>query len=143
MVSYIVKFTAYGHKNVQATHKTTLEITKETYLTLKGDCIVGIRSSIACSDIPQEALELAKHENCKIKLILNIENKTEIITGYGHPKLTYKNPTSFVIRKSSFVCDRTLMIKADKSAKDLAREFVDLLKNENTKIEGIIHFELT
>ncbi|MGB9674949.1 MAG: DUF371 domain-containing protein, partial [Nanopusillaceae archaeon] len=34
-----------GHKLVKATHKSTLEITKDNFLTERGDCIIGINSS--------------------------------------------------------------------------------------------------
>ena len=37
-------FTAYGHKNILATHKTTIEFTKDKELSLKGNCIVGVRA---------------------------------------------------------------------------------------------------
>ena len=38
----IYKFYAFGHPNIQATHKTTLEFTKDEYVSLRGDCIIGI-----------------------------------------------------------------------------------------------------
>ncbi|MGC8558045.1 MAG: DUF371 domain-containing protein, partial [Nitrososphaeria archaeon] len=34
MEAFEIEF--YGHKNIRALHKTTLEITKEEHLTLKG-----------------------------------------------------------------------------------------------------------
>ncbi len=37
-------FICYGHKNITAKHKTTLEFTKERDLSLKGDCIVGVKA---------------------------------------------------------------------------------------------------
>ena len=33
---------ARGHPNIRATHKTTLEVTKEKELSPRGDCIIGI-----------------------------------------------------------------------------------------------------
>ena len=38
------KFKAYGHPNITAKHKTTLEFTKDKELSLRGDCIVGVKS---------------------------------------------------------------------------------------------------
>ncbi len=133
-----ITFIAFGHKNIRATHKTTLEITKESDLTIKGDCIIGVNADIACYDIPKHILEAAKSKDCIIKLILEINGKKEIITGRGDPRLTYKNKISFVVRKSNFVCDRTLMINADKSARDLDRSFIEELKDEKSKILGKI-----
>jgi hypothetical protein len=33
---------AQGHENILATHKTTLEFTKDKRLSKKGDCIVAV-----------------------------------------------------------------------------------------------------
>ena len=38
------EFSCYGHKNILATHKNTLEFTKDEQLSLKGDCIVGVKA---------------------------------------------------------------------------------------------------
>ena len=39
-----MKFRIYGHKNMLAIHKNTLEFTKDKELTKRGDCIVGVNS---------------------------------------------------------------------------------------------------
>ena len=137
-----ITFVAYGHNNIKGTHKTTLEITKEDYLTPQGDCIIGIRSTLACSDIPREVLQIAQNVDCRITLKLCANGKIEQIRGTGHPSLTYLDKTSFVVRKSNYVCPRTLMINADKSAKDLDRSFINIIKNEKAIIKGIIEFEI-
>ncbi|MEM3095074.1 MAG: DUF371 domain-containing protein, partial [Nitrososphaera sp.] len=41
----------YGHPNVQSLHGKTVEITKDEHLTLRGDCIIGVRASKACADL--------------------------------------------------------------------------------------------
>ena len=46
-------FRAWGHENVRATHRSTFEVTKDDYLTPRGDCIVGIRSEAAARDLPE------------------------------------------------------------------------------------------
>jgi len=45
------KFIAYGHKNITSRHKTTLEFTKDSNLTIKGDCIVGIKADFSLDKI--------------------------------------------------------------------------------------------
>ena len=40
----MISFNAYGHENVKATHKNTIEFTKEKELTPQGDCILGVNS---------------------------------------------------------------------------------------------------
>ncbi|MEM2023054.1 MAG: DUF371 domain-containing protein [Archaeoglobaceae archaeon] len=44
---------ARGHKNLRATHRTTLEVTKESYLTPRGNCIVGVKASSSARDLPE------------------------------------------------------------------------------------------
>ena len=41
----------YGHKNVQASHRTTLEFTKDTRLSKKGGCIVAVGTDKALADL--------------------------------------------------------------------------------------------
>ncbi|MHA2386933.1 MAG: DUF371 domain-containing protein, partial [Candidatus Thorarchaeota archaeon] len=55
--------------------------------------------------------------------------------GRGDPGLTYLDAVSMVARKSSFVCDRTLMVGADKAASDLDRSFVNALRDSSVSIE--------
>ncbi|HUT17100.1 MAG TPA: DUF371 domain-containing protein, partial [Acidobacteriota bacterium] len=47
----------YGHKNIQATHKTTLEFTKDKHLSKKGDCIVAVAVDKALTDLNAELKE--------------------------------------------------------------------------------------
>jgi hypothetical protein len=66
---------------------------------------------------------------------IKVGDFTEVITGKGDQNLPLSHPTDIVLRKSSFICDRTLMINADKAARDLSREFVNMLRNPNAVIE--------
>jgi hypothetical protein len=130
-----VRFQARGHENVIAKHRTTVEITTEAHLTREGTCIIGVQSDRALSEIPPEIKTLVRSEKTEIILRLKAANLTEIITGKGHPGLTYSDKVSMVARKSSFVCERTLMVSADKAASDLNRSFVDTLKDSGVLIE--------
>ncbi|RLI33421.1 DUF371 domain-containing protein, partial [Candidatus Bathyarchaeota archaeon] len=42
------------------------------------------------------------------------------------------HPSDLVVRKSSYICPRTLMIHADKAAADLPRKMVEALKRAAT-----------
>ena len=46
-------FTCYGHENITAKHKTTLEFTKDKDLSLKGDCIVGVNADFDINKIKE------------------------------------------------------------------------------------------
>ena len=130
-----VKFTAFGHENVRAEHHTTIEITTENFLTKTGTCIIGINSDKTLFDMSDEVKKLAKRDDTVIVLKLSVSGYQEEIKGYGNPGLTYADRVSMVARKSDYVCDRTLMVKADKSAFELERQFVEQLKDDEALIE--------
>jgi len=121
-------FKAYGHSNVRATHKTTLEITKEDYLTPRGDCIIGISSEYGAKDLPKWFKKAAQHEDSTIVMIICSGDICDSVTGKGHPKLTFEDPLRLVVRRSRYIDSKTLMINANKSARDLRRDLIEKLK---------------
>ncbi|MFX0132844.1 MAG: DUF371 domain-containing protein [Candidatus Hodarchaeota archaeon] len=125
---------AFGHPNILGTHKTTFEITKERILTKRGKCIIGILADKGLIDLSQKFKKKAKSIT-KIKCVLMVNDVKEEILGYGHPLLTYSHPTDIVIRKSKYKCSRTLMIGANKSASDLDRKLIKLLKNPKNQLK--------
>ena len=70
------------------------------------------------------------NKNTKITVILDTENGHDEIVGFGHDDLTLTHPTDIVCRTSGYVCPRTLMINADKAARDLDSDLIEDLKNE-------------
>ncbi|WP_456373303.1 DUF371 domain-containing protein [Methanocaldococcus sp.] len=118
---------AKGHKNISATHKTTLEITKEDYLTPTGHCIIGIEANKSMLDFTDEFKEKLRNAK-KIIVEIEVEGIKDTIIGEGHKDLILNHPTDIVIRKSNYICPRTLMINANKSAKDINRKIVKKLK---------------
>ena len=81
-------------------------------------------------NFPQEFKDKIADSNTKIKVILDTENGHDEITGFGHEDLTLTHPTDIVCRTSDYTCSRTLMVKADKAARDLDENLVEDLKNE-------------
>ena len=124
------KILTKGHKNVTSLHKSTFEITKDVEIGPTADCIIGTNMDQSMLNFPQEFKEKIANGNTKITVILETENGYDEITGYGHEDLTLTHPTDIVIRKSDYTCDRTLMIGADKAAKDLDLNLIEDLKNE-------------
>ncbi|RLG58365.1 MAG: DUF371 domain-containing protein [Candidatus Hydrothermarchaeota archaeon] len=125
---------AWGHENITAKHKTTLEFTKDREITKRGDCIVAVRANKGLRDLSKEFKEKARSSKAVIKCVIRCGELTEIIMGRGHEKLTFEHESDIVIRKSDFICPRTLMIKADKAAKDLSRSLINLLKDKNQEV---------
>lgn len=123
----------YGHENITSRHGTTLEITKDEEITKRADCIIGVGADKGISELSEEFKQKAGN-NSIIKVVLRAGNITETITGIGHPNLSFSHKSDIVIRKSAFICPRTLMIKADKSARELDRNLINLLKNRKQKL---------
>jgi hypothetical protein len=125
---------ARGHPNITAKHKTTFEITKDPYVTLRGDCIIAVSASKAAYDLSWEFKQLVKNEDTLVIFKLEVESFTWTVRGYGSEKMTLTDVRSMVFRKSQYVCPRTVMIKADASACNVPREILPLLKNPNAII---------
>lgn len=136
----MVTVIAWGHENVLSLHKTTIEVTMEPGLTKRGDCIIGVGADIGLADLSDDFKDAAMDENAKIAVTFKAGDVTETVTGRGHPDLTFEHKTDIVIRKSDFICSRTLMINADKSAAELDRTLISLLKNKSQKL--IVNIEV-
>ena len=127
-------FLAHGHPAVVSNHATTIEITKESHLTPKGNCVVAIKSSVGLVDIPDDLKRVLSNRKGRARVTLTIGTFQFVIEGSGDPRLTFSSPTDLVIRRSGFISDRTLMIHADKSASDIPRRMVRLLQNPKSRV---------
>jgi hypothetical protein len=112
----------------------TLEITKDAHITERGDCIVAICASKGAADLSPEFHRLVRNEDARITVTLEAAGQSEVIIGRGDSRLTLSHPADLVARKSNYVCRRTLMVEADRSASDLKREFVTALRNQNSMV---------
>ena len=122
-----------GHENIRSNHQKTIEITKESHLTPQGDCIVGVNASASCVDLPQELKDKLKNHDSKITFSISVENLEFIINGRGHEDLILTHEEDIVIRKSDFICPRTLAVNCDKASDLLPRSMVRLLQNPNAR----------
>lgn len=136
-----VAFSARGHENVLSTHKTTFEVTKEATLTKLGDCIVAVESTKAAADLPLEFKEAARKEGARITVTVEANELKETIRAKGSPKLQFTHQTDLVVRKSDYVCGRTLAIRADKAANDFSRELIEKLKDPNQEVKVTLAVE--
>ncbi|MBI5065360.1 DUF371 domain-containing protein [Candidatus Woesearchaeota archaeon] len=117
----MIKFTCTGHENVLAEHMTTLEFTRDNYLTEEGDCIVGINS-----DFDHETLMNFVQEHSKAKVTIQVDNIAEEIIGEINKE--FKSEHEIVLRLGMYKSDRTLLVNCDKAAKHLSRDLIDALK---------------
>ena len=131
-------FTCYGHQNITSKHKTTLEFTKDRYLTLKGDCIVGIKADFSLLHL-KKFIKSLKNNKIIIIIIESMDNDKKIIDKIkAEINPDFNSDKDIVIRKSEFIDYRTLAIKADKAAFDLNRDLIKNIKNNKRKIKIMI-----
>ncbi len=127
--------TAYGHENIQATHKTTLEITKDKHLTKNGDCIIAIAADKSLADLSSKFKEKLRGKNATLTIRIEVGGVAEEINASGSSHLDLTHPTEIVVRKSDYISNRTLAIRADKASYDLSKKLVDKLKKPNQKVK--------
>jgi len=127
--------TAHGHVNIKSANKTTFEITKEEHLTPRGDCIVAVGANKGAVDLSPEFKKTACRPDAHIEIRIAVDGEVETVKAKGHSALTFSHPTDLVVRKSDYVCGRTLAIRADKAACDLSRKLAEKLRNQSQKAE--------
>jgi len=125
---------ARGHEDIQATHRTTFEITKEPTLTKRGDCIIAIDATKGAADLPPDFKETARSEGAQMTITIEAGELKEVVRARGSPRLLFTHPTDLVVRKSNYICGRTLAIGADKAANELSRKLIEKIKKPNQKI---------
>lgn len=130
---------ATGHTSITAKHHTTFEITRDSDLTGRGDCIIAVNATRGLGDFSPRFLSLCRNDGSKIVLKFETEGMSEVIQGKGSLRLPLNHEREIVGRRSSYVSDRTLMIHADKAALDIDRDIVHVLKSP----KSIVHIHLS
>jgi len=132
--------TFYGHPNIRSLHAKTIEITKDEHLTPRGDCIVGVKANKACSDLDESFKHRLKSNSSIVRMEIMVRDESFLILGMGDERLSMLNVHDIVIRKTSFVCPRTMSVLCDKASSDLPRKLVNMLQDQETK--GIFRITL-
>ena len=118
-----------GHKNIRSLHSRTIEITKDPNLTLNGDCIIGVSATKSCSDLTSAVKNKIRRNQSIVEIDLIVEPFSIKIHGIGNDNLLLTHLHDIVLRKSNFICDRTLCLSCNVSAIQIPRKMIDLLKD--------------
>jgi hypothetical protein len=124
---------AFGHENIRATHKSTLEFTKDKHLSQKGDCIIAVAADKGLIDLSHEFKESLRQPNAQLTITIEADGVIEQIHAHGAPNLLLTHSSDMVVRKSNHMDNRTLAVGADKAAKDLSRRLVEKMRNPRQK----------
>ncbi len=122
-----------GHKNIRSHHKKTIEITTDSDLTVNGDCIIGVNATHGCSGLPPDIKQKLQEPSSTLKITIRVKNYEFEIIGSGHADLTLSHNEDIVIRKSNFVCPRTLAVQCDKASDVIPREIISELQHPETR----------
>ncbi len=125
-----------------AKHPTTFEITKDSELSKRGDCVLAVQATKGLTDLSVEFKRLCRSNKARVFVELQAGGIVESIEGRGSSRLKLNHSKEIVGRKSTYVSDRTIMIRADKAACDIDRELIDTLKSSSTKVQVRIIAEL-
>jgi uncharacterized protein len=109
--------------------------TKDIHVSKNGDCIIAMTTDKAVADLSVEFKQELRKPNAKLTITIEAGDLKEEIRALGSPKLCLCHPTDIVIRKSDYICNRTLAIYSNKSSIDLSRAFVEKLQNPEQKIK--------
>lgn len=109
-------------------------ITKDEEVGPRGNCIIAVKADKSTAGLTPALKRLVKSSE-RLVITLRAGKLVEKVYACGNPSLTLDHPTDIVVRKSRFICGRTLAVGADKAAADLSREFIAVLQNPATKFE--------
>jgi len=126
---------ANGHENIRSTHRITFEITKESTLTKRGDCVIAVGATKGAKDLSSEFKEAMKIEDVHVTVTIEAGEIQEVVKARGSPQLLFTHPTDMVVRKSNYICGRTIAIKANKAARDISRKLIEKIQNPDQKIK--------
>ncbi|MDK2850110.1 MAG: uncharacterized protein PWR32_777 [Candidatus Woesearchaeota archaeon] len=137
----MIKIKFFGHKNILGLHFNTFEFTKDSFVTKKGDCIIGVNSEFDFSNLTQF---LDNQKKVKVKglivVYLNGQRFEDTFEGLLNKNFDI-NSRELVFRKSDFDSKRTLVVRCNKSAKQLNRRMIDALKSPEAQGECLLEFE--
>lgn len=127
--------TFIGHRNIRCLHNNTIEITKAVSLSTRGDCIAGVSASKACNDFDKEFKARFSESGRRVNLEIKVDEQIFRMHGLTDQRLTLSHDHDIVIRRSNYVCPRTLCVLCNKASFDIPRELVLKLQNPATAAE--------
>ena len=122
---------AYGHPNITAKHRSTMQLTKETDISVRADCIIGVRANKSVYDM-SDPLKTHLLEGGEVEISLTVNGLSFSLRARGDSRLVFSNKLDSVIRRSNYIDDRTLAVEATAAAKDIPRDLVKELRDPRT-----------
>lgn len=121
-----------GHPNIRGTHRNTIEVTKVPEISIRADCIIGVKANAACNDLSEQ---MKRHIRSGGRLLFELRVDRDVFTffGRGIKDLPLTNREELVIRRSQFQSDRTAAGNCEAAALDVPRAMISKLRSPETK----------
>jgi uncharacterized protein len=126
------EITFFGHRNIRCLHSRTIEITRNSSLSVRGDCIAGVSASKACKDLDGEFKARLCDGTRRIFIEISVNTLSFDMHGFTDQHLTLTHADDIVIRRSRYLCPRTVCVLSDKGSRDMPRNLVKELQNPAT-----------
>jgi uncharacterized protein len=116
-------------------------LTKDRHLTHAGDCIIAVAADKAVADLSAEFKHKLRKPNARLTILIEADGIKEQINAFGSPELILSHPSDIVVRRSDYICTRTLAMLADKASNDLTRALIEKVKDPKQKVKIILIVE--
>lgn len=131
---YSDRVIARGHEAIKALHDTTFELTKDSHLTEKGDCIIGVNADKSASELNPQLREALKKNTSVVLIILKVDNIIDTVVGQGHRNLILNDQRRIIVRRSSYIDSATIVVNANKAAKQIKRNLIEKLRKPDAEL---------
>ena len=115
-------------------------MTRDDNLTSRGDCIIGVSADKGCSGLRDETKAALRSPGSRVVFRVAAGPDSFLFHATGNPRLELSHSHDIVVRKSEFLCERTLAVRADAAAKDIPRSLVARLRDPQTV--GVLAIEV-
>ena len=96
---------------------------------------MAVKATKGLRDLSEDFKRICRDDRARILVELSTSGIMGAIRGKGCRLLTLSHSEDIVLRKSTHVNERTLMVRADTAAVDLNRRLIHLLKSPSAMIE--------
>jgi hypothetical protein len=131
----------FGHPMVRSAHRTTIEVTRDEHLTIDGDCIIGVKADKGLTDLSGSVKDALQSEGSKVTVLIEVPGDSFTLHASGNAALSLRSGHEMVIRRSDYICGRTLAVGADAAAKDIPRSLVESLRSPDCR--GTLRIEVS
>jgi hypothetical protein len=89
----------------------------------------------AVNNLSEQFKSAIRGKNVRVTILIEVDGIMDVVNASGNPMLILSDSADMVVRKSDYICNRTLAVHADKAACDLSRKLVERLTNPHRKVK--------